>query len=275
MSNALRRLIVLALVAGVAATLYYLLRSDKSETETSAPVPLPAQTQPPPQQAQPLPSGPQPLVRFPVPAAPREEPLPSLDQSDGVVKDRLSALIGADTFQALFIPKEMIRRVVVTVDNLPKRRLPQRYYPFHPVEGRFRVAGKDGDQVISSNNYRRYTPYVKLAEAVDTDKLAALYRYLYPLFQAAYHDLGFPHANFNDRLIEVIDDLLDTPDVQGPIKLVQPGVYYKFADPALETRSAGQKLLLRMGPDNAARVKARLRALRDSLVHMNTSHLTP
>ncbi len=275
MSDALRRLIVLAVVAGVAATLYYWLRSEKPETEISAPAPIPAQTPPPAPQAQSPQSGPQPLVRFPVPAATREKPLPPLDQSDGVVKDRLSALVGSETLQALFVPEEMIRRVVVTVDNLPKRRLPQRYYPFHPVEGRFRVTGEEGDQVISTNNYRRYTPYVKLAEAVDTDKLVALYRYLYPLFQAAYRDLGFPHGNFNDRLIEVIDDLLDTPDVQGPLKLVQPGVYYKFADPALEARSAGQKVLLRMGPHNAARVKARLRPLRDSLGHMNAPHAAP
>jgi hypothetical protein len=38
---------------------------------------------------------------------------------------------------------------------------------------------------------------------------------------------------------------------------------YKFADPGLESMSAGQKLLLRMGPDNAARVKAKLKAVRD------------
>jgi len=274
MSDALRRLIVLAVVAGVAATLYYALRSEKHGTEK--PVPVPAQTEPIPPQVQPPPqSGPQPLIRFPVPAAPHEAPLPALDQSDDMVKDRLSTLIGSETFQALFVPKDIIQRVVVTVDNLPKRRLPQRYFPFHPVEGRFRVAGKEDDQVISGNNYRRYTPFVKLAEAVDTDKLVALYRYLYPLLQAAYRDLGFPHGNFNDRAIEVLDDLLDTPDVHGPIKLVQPGVYYKFADPALEARSAGQKILLRMGPDNAARVKARLRALRDGLAHMSVPRPAP
>lgn len=275
MSDALRRLIVLALVVGVAATLYYLLRSQRHETEKSAPLPpLPTQAQAPPQRQSP-PPGPQPLIRFPVPEAPHEAPLPALDQSDDLVKDRLSTLISPETFQSLFVPKEIIQRVVVTVDNLTKRRLPQRYLPFHPLEGRFRVAGKEDDQFISSNNYRRYTPYVKLAEAVDTHKLVALYRYLYPLFQSAYRDLGFPQGNFNDRVMEVIDDMLDTPDVRGPVKVVQPGVYYRFADPTLEARSAGQKILLRMGPDNAARVKARLRALRDGLAHMNVPPEAP
>ncbi len=41
---------------------------------------------------------------------------------------------------------------------------------------------------------------------------------------------------------------------------------YEFADPDLETRSAGQKMLLRMGRENAARVKAKLGEIRRELV---------
>ena len=42
----------------------------------------------------------------------------------------------------------------------------------------------------------------------------------------------------------------------------QPKVLYEYADPALESLSAGQKALVRMGPDNEAKVKAKLRELR-------------
>jgi hypothetical protein len=37
---------------------------------------------------------------------------------------------------------------------------------------------------------------------------------------------------------------------------------YQYADPKIEALSAGQKLLVRMGPDNEAIVKAKLRELR-------------
>ena len=89
-----------------------------------------------------------------------------------------------------------------------------------------------------------------------------VYRRYYPLFQQAYVDLGYPDGYFNDRLVEVIDHLLATPDVAGPIRLTQPSVFYQFADPSLEERSAGQKALIRLGPENAAIVKAKLRELR-------------
>jgi hypothetical protein len=63
-------------------------------------------------------------------------------------------------------------------------------------------------------------------------------------------------------MVQVIDHLLQTPDVKGQIRLVQPSVYYQFADPKLEALSAGQKALIRMGSANAAAVKAKLRELR-------------
>jgi hypothetical protein len=92
-----------------------------------------------------------------------------------------------------------------------------------------------------------------------------MYKQYYPLFQQAYVDLGYPDGYFNDRLVEVIDHLLATPDIAGPVQLKRPSVNYEFADTELENRSAGQKALIRMGSDNAAVVKAKLRELRKAV----------
>jgi hypothetical protein len=60
----------------------------------------------------------------------------------------------------------------------------------------------------------------------------------------------------------VIDHLLQAPEVSAPIRLVQPKVFYEYADTDLESRSAGQKLLIRMGPANSRAIKAKLREFR-------------
>jgi hypothetical protein len=99
-------------------------------------------------------------------------------------------------------------------------------------------------------------------KALDAQKLAASYRQHYPLFQEAYRDLGYPKGYFNDRLITAIDDLLATPEPKAPLRLVQVKVRYQFADPDLEHRSAGQKIMLRIGVENARVVKAKLREFR-------------
>jgi len=89
-----------------------------------------------------------------------------------------------------------------------------------------------------------------------------VYRQYYPLFQKAYGEIAKPGAYFNDRLVQAIDDLLAAPEVAEPIALVQPKVLQNYADPALESRSSGQKIMIRMGQANADRVKAKLREIR-------------
>ena len=66
--------------------------------------------------------------------------------------------------------------------------------------------------------------------------------------------------------METIDNLIDAPEPKGPVKLTVPHVLYEYADPDLEAASAGQKVLVRMGAANEAKVKARLRAYRALLV---------
>jgi hypothetical protein len=101
---------------------------------------------------------------------------------------------------------------------------------------------------------------------IDARKLVTVYVHFYPLFEQEYRELGYPSGHFNDRLIDAIDDLLQTPDVAAPLELVQPKVLYEFADPELESLSAGQKIMLRMGADNAVLIKSKLVEIRSLLV---------
>ncbi|HMA87876.1 MAG TPA: DUF3014 domain-containing protein, partial [Burkholderiales bacterium] len=161
----------------------------------------------------------------------------------------------------------VITRIVATVDNLPRHNAPEKVMPVKPVAGAF-VVRKAGDTVtIDDANAARYTTYVTLFDALPVKKMVQVYVYFYPLFQKAYEDLGYPNRYFNDRLFETIDDLLAAPEPQDPIVLAQPKVLYTFADPALEERSAGQKIMMRMGLANEQKVKAKLRLIRRALVN--------
>jgi len=188
--------------------------------------------------------------------------LPNLDGSDGPLGDSLENLIGKSAFTGLFRPEMLVRHIVVTVDNLSRKRVAVELRPTKAVPGKFAVIGDDQMSTLDPANYQRYTPYVQVIQMLDTKQLAALYVHYYPLFQQAYANLGYPNGYFNDRLVDTIDNLLSTPDITTDIELVRPNVMYQFADPKLEDLSAGQKALLRMGPTNAELVKAKLRDLR-------------
>ena len=172
---------------------------------------------------------------------------------------------GRATGTAIVRPEMVVRHMVVTVDNLSRKRAAVQLWPVKPVPGQFMIHGDDQHATLDPANYQRYTTYVQVLQMVDTKQLADLYFHFYPLFQQAYQNLGYPNGYFNDRLVETIDNLLQTPDVKGDVALVRPNVMYQYADPNLESLSAGQKVLLRMGPDNEAAVKAKLRELKAAI----------
>jgi hypothetical protein len=249
-----------ALLIAIGGVAYYLW-----QRQPAAPQPVAA---PPaaPQAEAPGPASAEPRVEHPVEAAtPSAPPLPSLADSDAAARDALASAVGTATFDALFRPQQLIRNIVATIDNLPRKNVALRLVPVKPVPGAFQVAGTDGGWVVGPGNAARYAPYVHALEAVDSRRLVAVYVHLYPLFQEAYADLGYPSRYFNDRLFEVIDHLLAAPEAPASIAIVQPKVLYDFADPALANLSAGQKIMVRMGPENEAKVKAKLREIKQAL----------
>jgi Protein of unknown function (DUF3014) len=213
-------------------------------------------------------SGVEPAIRHPVETVDTPgEPLPQLDESDGAFGDALAALLGRNLPKFVYVD-DMVHRIVATVDNLPRDYVAPKLMPAKPVSGLLITASSGEDLTLSPKNAERYGPYVRLAEAVPTEAMVALYARFYPLFQEQYEKLGYPDKYFNDRLVEVIEHLLTTPEVDGPLRLTQPRILYEFADPKLEQLSAGQKILLRTGYANELKVKSKLREIRQALVSM-------
>jgi hypothetical protein len=228
----------------------------------------PAEPSEPPVVAAPAPPAApeEPAVKHPLPEPATREPLPPLNESDAPMQSALTDLIGRESVEQFVITNDLVRHIVVSVDNLTTEKVPERIRAVKPVPGKFAVRGPEDAPVLDPANYERYKPMVQLIGSMDTQQLIATYTRYYPLFQEAYESLGHPPQYFNDRLIEVIDHLLATPELQGRIQLAQPNVQYEYADPKLESRSAGQKALIRMGSDNARVVKDKLRELRSALV---------
>ena len=193
------------------------------------------------------------------PAAPA---LPVLAESDQPFYAVLLKLTGEKPAASLFVPENLIRHLVATVDNLPRHRLSVELRPLHTISGTLQVTGDELHATLDESNAARYQLAATVLRQLDMASLAHLYQSYYPLFQRAYEDLGYPHGYFNDRLVAVIDHLLATPELAGPVQLVRPKVFWEYADPELEARSAGQKFMLHVGAANAALLREKLRALR-------------
>ncbi|ACE83760.1 DUF3014 domain-containing protein [Cellvibrio japonicus] len=217
---------------------------------------------------------PQPEVVYEAPQPIEEvEPLPLLNESDTPVLDALRGLRG-DSLLALIVPQEVIRKFVLAVNGVAEGKVVNEYRPlvsppppFIPETFTVTVEGSAVEQQrIALANYARYETYVNNLALLDMDTVAAIYRRFYPLLEEAFKELGLKKSNFHSVLIAAIDNVLAAPDVQGEVLLIQPKVFYQYADPVLEKMPQTHKLMVRMGPENARSVKASLRQLRARLL---------
>ena len=249
-----------AVIALAAALYWYGYRNHHPEPApvTSAPV---VASQPEPALAS------APVIEHPLPESSAPAPLPAaVDHSDEALLKSISTLPNGAAITQQLVPENIIRHLVAAVDNLPKKKLAANLRPFQPTPGQFLSSAAGGQLTISPDNYARYQRFVDMVKGVDADKAAGIYFQFYPLFQSAFDDLGYADGYFNDRVVQLIDHLLATPDLTAPPALVQPNVLYLYADPALEALSTGQKTLIRMGPDNEAVIKGKLRELKTVLL---------
>ena len=252
-------IVVAVVILGGALAAYYYWQQTQPEPEAVEINALPPPIAPP-----------NPVVRQAVKIPEAQPPLPQLGESDSFMLEALASLMGKESLMKMFRVEQIIHNIVVTIDNLPNQSLPANAMPVTPVPGNLVVLVADGEMSMSPTNTARYTPYVRLTGVVNTEKLVALYLRFYPLFQQSYEELGYPNKYFNDRVIEVIDNLLASPDIKEPVKLVQPKIVYLYANPDLEGRSIGQRTLMRIGTENEAKVKPKLQEIRQELLlHMH------
>ena len=192
------------------------------------------------------------------------DPLPPLNESDPQVTQDLAEIVGIDPLAEYLVKSQAISRIVVTVDRLTSRQIPAQINPVKPAADKFIVDTEGENVVLSAKNFARYDGHVALIQNADTEMLVALYQHYSPLFQTAWEENG-GEGSFNERLLEVIDHLLGTPDVPGPIYLSKPEAVYLFEDPELEAMTAGQKILVRMGSVNASVVRDKLLELKQGI----------
>jgi hypothetical protein len=257
-------LMVVAVVALAALIYWQLQRSAPAERlEPLLPEPVPAvalETEPELPLEEPVApaAGPAELVEIqeeaPTPKLETIARLPQLDRSDtDVISHLLEVSDGG--FQSWLIEEHLIRKFVRAVNALEEGKLVSQYRPFAAPETPFNALKSGESWHIQPENYQRYAPYLESLEKVGPEGLAQLYQHYLPLLQQAYEELGVDKGNFKDVTVRALTRISKTPVPPADAVLARPSVAFKFATPELEQRSAVEKLLFRLGPDNSARLK--------------------
>jgi hypothetical protein len=183
--------------------------------------------------------------------------LPPLDSSDEVLFNHLSMLLSSVRL-GLLNDEQFIRKAVLQVDNAARGNLVYQHSPLRAPLGNLQIQEQEGKLYLDPDSYSRYNVYGDLMASLDTGLLVAFYRFYEPLLDEAYMELGYPAGRFRGTLIRAIDQALAAPVIEGPIELLQPEANYIYADESLESLNMVQKQLLRMGPENTAKIQEAL-----------------
>jgi len=192
--------------------------------------------------------------------------LPSLNDSDDFVLEGLRALQNGAALIRVLADEQLIRSIVVFVDNISRGEFPQTSLPYKRIEQEMSVRNIDENLfVMEANAHDRFNQLIDTFVAVDTDQAMTLYRTLQPLFQQAYAEIGSRNVNFDDTLRSAINAVRRSPNAEGPYQLVKPSVMFLYADASIENMEEMQKQLIRIGPENTEKLKAKLRQFSEQL----------
>ncbi len=198
------------------------------------------------------------------PPPPPPPPTPDLSESDSLVRDGVAGLSQHAQWMAWLVSEELAMNFVRAVAAVAYDEPPQSSLePLRPDEG-FSVVRRGQRFYPAETSHGRHDLAVDVFDSIDVAGAARAYRRLEPLFEQAHDELGYPNE-FGDTLQLAVAKLLKTPILESPPELRLRAVSFEYADPGLEALSPAQKLLLRLGPDNGDRVRAKVRALHEAL----------
>src|SRR5256884_4761013 len=87
--------------------------------------PRPAAPPPPVSATPPPPASTEPEIANPLPAANEAAAaaLPALNDSDTLARDSIAGVLGRGAVERLLVPQNIVRHIVATVDNLPRKKV--------------------------------------------------------------------------------------------------------------------------------------------------------
>ena len=187
--------------------------------------------------------------------------LPPLDASDALVRTLVQALSASPAVTAWLTTNGLIRNFTVVVANIADGATPAKHLSSVRPSSSFHIVERNGNLSVDPRSYDRYNAIADAIASLEPAAAARLYATLKPRIEEAHRELGSADQSFDRTLERAIVALLNTPVVDAPPRLTPKGIGYAYADDRLESLTAAQKQLLRMGPRNERLVKAKLREI--------------
>ena len=183
--------------------------------------------------------------------------LPPLDDSDDFIRTQMDACLAA-----LFSDgspdgtADILRRAAAVVEKAARGELSRgRFALIEAPAGEFRTETRGDRHYIDNATFRRYDAVVDALTCMPPERIASLTRLLRPLLAQAMRELGLPEADVHAMVDAALAAILAVQFPALPVEVVRGDALFKYADAEIEAASGLTKQLLRLGPDNLARLQ--------------------
>ena len=187
--------------------------------------------------------------------------LPPLDDSDDFIRTQMDACLAA--FFSGGSPNglpdgtaDILRRAAAVVENAARGELSRGGFALiEAPAGEFRTETRGDRHYIDNATFRRYDAVVDALTCMPPERIASLTRLLRPLLAQAMRELGLPEADVDAMVDDALAAILAVQFPALPVEVVRGDALFKYADAEIEAASGLTKQLVRLGPDNLARLQ--------------------
>jgi hypothetical protein len=262
--------VVIIAVIGIGAGIYF-STGKNAPTNVDEPAPAVARTAEPPPAAKMPPApdipGPPPTpAPEPLPEAAPAEPEVTIQNSDQELRDLLAPSAASALVAQALEANDLVQRSAGMIDGFSRGLIPRKALPLAPPKTTFSTVEVEGLTYIDPTSYGRYDSYARAIDSLNVDLLVSTFHRYRHLLEQTYSGFGYSAEDMDNALIRSLDYILATPEPSEPAALKRKEAIFQYADPQLEQLTALQKQLLRMGPENSAKIKRQARALRQGLL---------
>jgi hypothetical protein len=187
------------------------------------------------------------------------------DDDDKLFRAAVARLSTHPELASYLVNDRLLRRFVRAVDAIAGGYSPAEEVEFLRPIRPFIVREDEGRLVIASGTYRRYDVVTDVFTSIDCEGAIEIYRRFRPRLETIYREVGWANDDFDTRLREAVDHLLEVTPSSSQVEVEQRAIVYAFAEDRFENLTGAQKQLLRMGPENVGAIQAKLRTLRDAI----------
>lgn len=209
---------------------------------------------------------PEPIPVFiPEPVAP-PPPVVTEATADSYAREIIDSINGGKALKQFVAGNYVVERTVAIVDSLRRGEVPYKLLPVGKPASAFPISDDGLRVTMDPAGFARYDAFANWVNSLDVDAIIAAFNDYESLATAALANMGVNDFDIRGAALAATTQILATPSLSEGAALMRNEANWVYMDPELESLTALQKQILRMGPENAELVQQKARELRGALL---------